>query len=99
MAMRKSLKSCRRLILQKLGFCGDHAHERGIGDIDLISASWRLLGICLKFRSIQVGGRLGVLIPTAKPRNIHYPASIPFGGDRHWGIYGAIDAIFELKED
>ncbi len=95
----EELEELRRSILQKLGFCGDHSHERGIGDIDLYLRFGNYWEYELKFRSIQAGGRLGILIPTAKPRNIHYPASIPFGGDRHWGIYGAIDAIFELKED
>lgn len=95
----QELEELRRSILQKLGFCGDHAHEHGIGDIDVYLRLGNYWEYVLKFRSIQLGGRLGVLIPTAKPRNIHYPASIPFGGDRHWGIYGAIDAIFELKED
>ena len=95
----EELEELRHCILQKLGIYGDHAHECGIGDIDLYMRFGNYWEYVLKFRSIQAGGRIGLLIPTGKRRNIHFPASIPFGGDRHWGIYGAIDAIFELKED
>jgi hypothetical protein len=93
------LEAVRREVLQKAGFCGDHAHECGIGDIDLYLRLGNYWEYALKFRSIQAGGRIGLLIPTAKPRNIHYPASVPFGGDRHWGAYAAVDALFELRED
>ena len=95
----QNLEELRREILQQLGFRGDLAHEHGIGDIDLYLRLGNYWEYELKFRSIQAGGRLGVLIPTAKARNVNYPASVPFGGNRHWGVYGAIDAIFELKED
>lgn len=93
------LEELRHTVLQRLGFCGDHARESGIGDIDVYLRFGNYWEYTCKFRSIQAGGRLGVLIPSAKPRNINYPASIPFGGNRHWGIYAAIDALFELKED
>jgi hypothetical protein len=32
-------------------------------------------------------------------QNINVPASIPFGGNGFWGMYGDFDGIFELKED
>ena len=96
---KQELEDLRREILNKLGFCGDHAYAHGIGDMELYLRFGNYWQYALKFRSIQAGGRIGVLVPTAKARNIHYPASIPFGGNRHWGLYGAVDAIFELKED
>ena len=63
----QELEELRRSMLQKLGFCGDHAHEAGIGDIDLYLRLGNYWEYELKFRSIQAGGRLGVLIPAAKP--------------------------------
>jgi hypothetical protein len=85
--------------MSEAGFCGAHAHERGIGDMDFYVRLGNYWEYTLKCRSIQAGGRVGILIPTAKPRDIRYPAAIPFGGDRHWGVYGAVDATFELRED
>lgn len=95
----QDLDEMRREVMEKTGFCGAHAHERGIGDMDFYVRLGNYWEYACKFRSIQAGGRVGLLIPTAKPRNIYFPSSIPFGGDRHWGVYGAIDATFELKED
>jgi hypothetical protein len=93
------LDEARRSVMDDIGFCGAHAHERGIGDIDFYIRLGNYWEYTCKFRSIQAGGRVGLLIPTAKPRNVKFPSSIPFGGDRHWGVYGALDAMFELKED
>jgi hypothetical protein len=95
----QDLDEMRREVMTKTCLCGAHAHEHGIGDIDLYIRLGNYWEYTCKFRSIQAGGRVGLLIPTAKPRNIYFPSAIPFGGDRHWGIYGAIDATFELKED
>ena len=39
------------------------------------------------------------MFPTGERRNINNPASVPFGGDGYYGIYGALEAEFELKED
>jgi hypothetical protein len=95
----EELDELRRCIQQRLGFYGDHAHEYGIGDIDAYIRLGRYWSYVLKCTSVQAGVRCGLLVPTAERRNLHYPSWVPFGGDRHWGIYGALDAIFELKED
>jgi len=52
-----------------------------------------------KCRTIKAGLTLGGLMPSGKNRNINSPASVPFGGNGHWGFYLAGDAEFELKED
>lgn len=95
----QDLDEMRRRVMEEVGFCGSHARERGIGDLDFYIRLGNYWEYACKCRSIQAGGRLGLLVPTAKSRNISYPAAIPFGGDRHWGIYGAVDANFELRED
>jgi len=69
------------------------------GDIDFYIRFGALKEYCLKFRKIDVGLRVGVLFPTAQPRNINNPASIYVGGDGHWGVYTAFDTELELKED
>lgn len=93
------LDDARRQANQTLGICGDHSCQFGFGDTDLYLRIGKYWDYALKFRSIQAGARIGVLIPTAERRNLAYPSWIPFGGDGHWGIYGTIDATFELKED
>ncbi len=95
----QELEDLRRSILQQIGIYGDSSVQHGFGDTDLYVRFGNYWEYACKFRSIQVGGRLGLLIPTGKRQNIHYPSSIPFGGNGHWGMYGAVDALFELKED
>ncbi len=95
----EELDDLRRALQQQLGICSDYCHERGISDLDIyfrFGEFWEYTCLC---RSIQAGVRLGCIAPTAQQRNIHYPSSIPFGGNGHWGIYGAIDAMAELRED
>ncbi len=52
-----------------------------------------------KFKAIDAGCTFGVIAPTAKSRSIYNPASIPLGGNGHWGLYGSLDADFNIKED
>jgi hypothetical protein len=95
----QELEDSRRSVLQQIGIYGDFSTQRGVGDIDLYVRAGKYWEYTCKFRSIQVGGRLGLLIPTGERQNIHYPSSVPFGGNGHWGIYGAVDTLFELKQD
>ena len=71
----------------------------GFGDVDIYLRAGQRFDYLLKMRSIDVGGRIGVLIPSGLIADINNPASIPFGGNGFWGVYGAIDAEFELKRD
>jgi len=93
------LDEVRRAMHRQMGLCGDHAHHTGIGDIDFYFRFGHSWDYMLKFRHIDAGLRLGVIFPAASKRDECYPASIPFGGERQLGIYGAVDAEFELKED
>ncbi len=93
------LDEIRRSMHSQIGLCGDHAHHTGIGDVDIYLKLGHSWNYALKFKRIDAGLRLGVLCPAACQRNSHYPASIPFGGEKQWGVYGALEAEFELKED
>jgi len=52
-----------------------------------------------KTRRIDLNAQIGCLVPTGQKRDENNPASIPFSGDGHWGISGALALDFELKED
>lgn len=73
--------------------------QLGFGDIDAYLRVGNRWDYTLRFRSIDAGIRLGALFPTGVTRELSRPESIPFGGNGHWGMYGAVDAMFELKED
>lgn len=93
------LDEIRRQMNEELHLACNHWSHNGFGDIDAFiraSCAWYYE---YKLRSIIAGARIGVLIPTGVTRDIDNPASIPFGGNGHWGMYGAFDAEFEVKED
>jgi hypothetical protein len=95
------LDDTRRCMNQQLGICSDAARDAGIGDIDLYARVGKVWDHYLKFRTIIAGFRFGTLIPSAPRRDWRYPSWVPLGGDgdHHWGVYGSVDAEFEIKED
>ena len=67
------------------------------GDVYLrFGSTWDYM---YKFRHIDAGLKIGALVPLAASRCIDNPASIPLGGNKHWGVYAAFDIDFEVKED
>ena len=94
-----TLDDARRAMLATLGLACNHVKQGGMGDTELYIRWSDYYEYCLKLRSLRYALRLGTLIPTGVKRNIFQPASIPFGGNGYWGIYGSFDAEFELKED
>ncbi len=89
----------RRQMFEVLGLRENQSAQVGFGDVDLYLRFSRTRDYYLKFKRFDVGGILGVLIPSGLRHNPSQPTSIPFGGNGHWGIYGAIDGLFELKDD
>jgi hypothetical protein len=86
-------------INQALGLCPPLFSKTGFGDIDLYMKfhwGWDYLFKC---RRIDSAFKLGLLIPSAQERNIDNPASVPFGGNRHWGVYGSLESEWELREN
>ena len=93
------LENNRRKMLQDIGIREGNTAQLGFGDIDAYIRIGNRWDYTLRFRRLDAGFRLGILFPTGVTRELDRPASIPFGGNGHWGIYGTIDSMFELKED
>lgn len=94
-----ALDQSRRSMLSTVGLTCGYADYIGMGDFDFYARWHHAWDYCLKMRRMEVGLRFGALLPAASERNVNSPASIPVGGDGFYGIYGALDAEFELKED
>jgi hypothetical protein len=71
----------------------------GISDIEAYFRVGVVDDYKYKLRHIDAGFNLGILIPTAQSVDYFNPASIPLGGNGHWGIFASIDGQFELKEN
>lgn len=93
------LDALRRSIQNSLGLYAPKFSRAGFSDIDLYVRFGNLWNYSRKFRRIDAGGRLGLYIPTGLTREVNNPASLPFGGNGHWGVYAQTDLEFELKED
>ncbi len=96
---RLELDEDRRKLLTELGLIEGVTKQSGFGDIDWNLRAGYYWDHELKMRSITAGVSVGALIPTGVTREEGHPSSIPFGGDGHWGVYGALDGLFEIKED
>lgn len=95
----QELDEIRRNMFSTLGIHENHSAQLGFGDMDLFIRLGNTWHYRCKCRYIDLGIRLGLLVPTGVRRDCNKPASIPFGGDGHWGFYTAFDGLFELKED
>lgn len=84
---------------QLLGLRNSIATDTAFGDIDFYLRFGNIWEYIYKFRKVDVGIRLGGIAPTGSVRDIFNPASLPVGGNGHWGIYVAFDTELELKED
>lgn len=93
------LDEIRRKMNAILGLSAPCALQSGFGDIDLYLRYGSMCEYAYKFRRMDVGLKLGLLIPTGVQRDQNNPASIPFGGNGFWGIYVQGEGEFELKED
>lgn len=88
-----------REMFRVIGIKSNTAHQTGFGDIDAYIRGGGTWDFTLRCRRIDAGARVGVLMGSGVLRDINNPASIPYGGNGHWGMYGALDALFEVKED
>lgn len=93
------LDDARRSMLQEVGIQDGTVEQTGMGDVDWYMRVGSMWEYAYRFRRIDAGARVGLLLPTGVRCDLDKPASIPFGGQGHWGIYGELDAMFELKED
>lgn len=93
------LERARLAAAQQVGVCQFATSEYGLGDLDLAVRYGLIKDYPYKFRRVDIGLSGGVLVPTGKKHHINKPYSIAFGGNGHWGLYGALDLELELKED
>lgn len=94
-----NLDKLRRSMQQSVGLLAPKFSRAGFSDIDLYFRFGNLWEYTYKFRRIDAGLRIGTMIPTGLTREVNNPASVPFGGNGFWGVYGALDLEFEVKED
>jgi len=94
-----TLDDIRRQMLATLGLSCNHVHQGGMGDTEVYLRWADMYEYLFKLRTLRYALRCGALIPTGVKKNIYQPASVPFGGNGYWGIYGSLDAEFELRED
>lgn len=71
----------------------------GVGDLDGYIRLGTLKHYFLKCKTIDAGIKLGIIAPTGVRRELRNPASLPFGGNGHWGVYGDVAVDTELKDD
>lgn len=83
----------------ELGVEPGHFKNSGMSDLDMYFRVGNLWEYYYKFRKIDAGLTFGTLFPMAPNLNINNPASIPLGGNGHFGIYFMADTTLELKED
>ncbi len=71
----------------------------GVGDTDLYLRFGAHKDYFLRCKTLDAGIKLGMIAPTGVQHELDNPASLPFGGNGHWGLYfdGAVDS--ELKDD
>jgi len=96
---QERLDQVRREMNQMIGVLPAVWSESGFSDIDAYIRFGGIWEYLYKFRRVDLGARLGALIPSGVVRDPNNPASIPFGGDGLWGVYVAFDGELELKED
>jgi hypothetical protein len=96
---RQELDNELRTMLRTIGIVNSHSDQAGFSDVDAYFRVGNVWRYTLKCRKIEAGARLGALIASGVKRILDEPASIPFGGNGHWGMYGELDTLFEVKED
>jgi hypothetical protein len=93
------LDDLRRLMNVQLGLLPPVFNKTGFSDLDLYFRIGNIWEYLYKFRRVDAGIKFGTMVPTGVVRNVRNTASIPFGGDGHWGVYTSADFELELKED
>lgn len=84
---------------QELGITNSQFKKVGPSDLDLYLRFGTVRDYVYKFRRVDVGVNFGCLFPSSLNIELDNPASIPFGGNGHYGLYGLGEVNLELKED
>jgi hypothetical protein len=84
---------------QEIGIIKNHVSQVGSGDVDVYIEFGDQWEYELRCRSVKSAGRFGVLFPAGVTHHPNEPASVPFGGNGHWGVYVSGYGAFEIRED
>jgi hypothetical protein len=96
---RQQLFTVRERMDRELGITPPLFHRTMFGDFDFYLRFGTVTEYLFRVKRIDSGLKLGVIAPTAPDIAINNPASIPLGGEKHWGIYLGLENEVELKED
>lgn len=93
------LQELQQNVHEKLGIKSLISSEYSATDTECYLKLFSVHDYAYLCRLVDASLSLGFIAPTAKKRNIFNPASIPAGGDGHWGLFieGDLDAV--LKQD
>ncbi len=95
----QELDQIRRQMNDLLNLNAGAFRQIGFGDFDIYFGARKQWDHLYKFRTVYLDGRLGMLAPTGVNQDWNTVGSIPFGGNGHWGIYGANKVKVEVKEN
>lgn len=95
LGIEKAFYSVDQLLELKSG----EASEIGFTDFEIYLRGAVVREYLFKCRRIDIGGRIGVATATGNTINPKQPASIPFGGNGHVGLFVQQDTEIELKQD
>ncbi|MCX5924382.1 MAG: hypothetical protein NTZ68_03095 [Candidatus Dependentiae bacterium] len=86
---------------KELGITSTTFNEVGVGDVVVYLSIYDVKEYRYKFRKVDWGMYLGLIIPSGTQESITNLASVPFGGPygSSWGWFLAPRAEFELRED
>jgi len=93
------IEQAQRKAFEQVGLRKNDISQHGLSDVDLyirFGGTWDYVAKC---RKIWAGMSLGMLVPSGVKTTLTSAASIPFGGNGHWGLYIKGDAVFEIQED
>jgi hypothetical protein len=93
------IEIARRESFDRIGLTKNTISQHGISDLDIYFRFGKMWNYVAKCRKIYAGLSLGVLAPTGVKSTLDSAASIPFGGNGHWGLYARADSLFEVQED
>lgn len=70
-------------------------NRAGFGDTEFYARLFAYREYEYRCRSVEGGVAFGIVAPTGVTRDVNNPASIPFGGNGHWGVFieGNADAV------
>lgn len=98
MPQKEQAHRMRQLLHADLGMVQKDWIVNSVGDVAVWAEGLKNWDYAWLFRTMQLGGRLSVSVPTAKKEDLSSPASFALGNKGAWGIAATFAPIFEVKE-